>query len=198
MLQDGVASLPYLLRGYERHGGLGLHWQVGPSGSDGGIACPLDSVLGGMGNWSGAIQVAFVPQAASIAAPHCPCPVQLFTFDRHVERPAGGLLASYTACCGREAHAAHRHIKSFVQPRYTLGPQTVHSFNYHNGRHAVNTGGTRLVGPMLKPGQQVCCALGARWSLGCARHGAACASLRCQHGAWSVLLPHARCAAACC
>ena len=80
---------------------------------------------------------------------------QLFAFDRHVERPAGGLLASYTACCGRDAHAGHRHIKSFVQPRYTLGPQTVHSFNYHKGRHAVTTSGTRIDGPLLKPWQQV-------------------------------------------
>ncbi len=85
---------------------------------------------------------------------HNPAP-QLFTFDRHVERPAGGLLASYTACCGRDTHAAHRHIKSFVQPRFTLSPQTVHSFNYRKGRHAVNTGGERVDGPMLRPGQQV-------------------------------------------
>lgn len=155
MLEDGVESLPALLSGYEQHGGLGLHWQVGMIGWEGPVRCTGQQHA----CW---LHMDSNPACRHIAPPiECQRPVtatpspQLFAFDRHVERPAGGLLASYTACCGRDAHAGHRHIKSFVQPRYTLGPQTVHSFNYHKGRHAVTTGGTRIDGPLLKPGQQV-------------------------------------------
>lgn len=135
LLQEGVESLPALLRGYESHGGLGLHWQF-------------------------------------------------FAFDGHVERPAGGVLASYTACCGRDAHGGHRHVKSFVQPRRTVGPQTVHSFNYKPGFGAVNTAGTVLHGPLLKPGQQV-----RLWAGACA--GVA-SSLRCAAQCSNARPPYGR------
>lgn len=99
-------GLPALLRQYEQHGGLGLHWQQ-------------------------------------------------FGYDGHVERPCGGVLASYTACCPRHACPAHRLIKSLVQPQYTLAPQTVHSFVYRKGYGAVNTAGAPLSKPKVGRRQPV-------------------------------------------
>ena len=46
---------------------------------------------------------------------------QLFAFDGHIERPGGGVLASYTSCWPQN-NGIHRHVKSFVQVGHALLP----------------------------------------------------------------------------
>lgn len=76
---------------------------------------------------------------------------RLFSFDGHVDRPGGGVLASYTACWPLGA-GIHRHVKSFVQPALVDAPETPHSFFYLSGQHSVNTDGRRVKGPIVRKG----------------------------------------------
>ncbi|KAL4428112.1 hypothetical protein ABPG75_002201 [Micractinium tetrahymenae] len=56
----------------------------------------------------------------------------------HINRPALGLLRSYTCCCPR-TYFQHGRVKSIVQPLLTLRPRSnVHRFQFRKG-HAVNT-----------------------------------------------------------
>ena len=77
---------------------------------------------------------------------------QLFSFDGHVERPTGGVLASYTACWPQHS-GIHRHVKSIVQPRFVRRPESAHNFVFEGKHHAHNTAGVRVVGPILRSGQ---------------------------------------------
>lgn len=77
---------------------------------------------------------------------------QLFGSGGLMERPPGGVLASYTHCWP-QAKPVHRHVKSFVQPRLVVRPSDPHSFVYRRGQGAVNTAGRRVEGPILKAGQ---------------------------------------------
>lgn len=57
----------------------------------------------------------------------------MFSSNRHVKRPAGGILANYTACLGLNPH-----IKSIVQPAVTQIAKSAHHFTYSTGKYCVN------------------------------------------------------------
>ena len=57
----------------------------------------------------------------------------IFGSDGHLRRPATGVTGSYTRSLG-----LHHHVKSLVQPRWTLKPVSPHHFAYAEGRFCVN------------------------------------------------------------
>lgn len=61
---------------------------------------------------------------------------RFFSSGGHILRPAGGVLASYTACC---TAFGSRSVKSIVQPEWVDTLASVHTWRYHSDRFAVNT-----------------------------------------------------------
>jgi hypothetical protein len=119
-----------------------------PGGSGGG-----DGGDGGGGGYPGGADGGALPALLRRHEAHAGLLLhwRLFSFDGHVDRPRGGVLASYTACWPRGA-GIHRHVKSFVQPALVEGPETPHSFFYKQGQHSVNTEGRRVQGPIVRKG----------------------------------------------
>ena len=75
--------------------------------------------------------------------------MQMYGSNNHLVPPrAGESAVQYFTKCTDETYSANQHIKSIVQPRYTVGHGgDPHRFTYVAGRHAVASNYVKVSSP---------------------------------------------------
>ncbi len=89
-------------------------------------------------------------------------PSQMYGSGGHLRPPGpGDSLLTYYTKCSEPMYGPNAHVKSIVQPRYTLTALDPHHFAYTEGHHAVGSDFVRVMALLIQ------C---KHWSMSCKSH----------------------------